>query len=108
MRLYWGGQLTSLFPHMHLRGSAFRYELRYPNGKLVTLLDVPKFDFNWQSYFELKTPLDIPAGSELFATAWYDNSRNNPWNPDPTATVKCGQQTYEEMLIGYFDFIESS
>ncbi len=98
------GQLLSLFPHMHLRGSAFRFDLQYPDGHVVPVLDVPHFDFNWQSYYELKTPLDIPAGAKLLATAWYDNSAANPFNPDPTKTVRFGEQTFEEMMIGYFDF----
>lgn len=102
------GTLTSLFPHMHLRGSAFRYDLRYPDGKVITLLDVPKYDFSWQSYYELKTPLEVPAGAQLQATAWYDNSKANPWNPDPSKAVRWGHQTWEEMMIAYFDFIESS
>jgi hypothetical protein len=99
------GQLLSLFPHMHLRGTAFRYDLQMPDGKLVPLLDVPKFDFNWQSHYEFRVPHDVPAGATLHATAWYDNSKGNPWNPDPSATVRWGPQTYEEMMIGYFDFV---
>lgn len=99
------GQLLSLFPHMHLRGSAFRFDLRHPDGKTVPLLDVPRFDFNWQSYYELRDPLEVPRGATLLATAWYDNSKGNPWNPDPTKTVRWGTETYEEMMIGYFDFI---
>jgi hypothetical protein len=100
------GQLLSLFPHMHLRGRSFRYDLRLPDGTTQIVLDVPKFDFGWQSYYELKTPMTVPAGSTLIATATWDNSRNNPWNPDPGKEVRWGRQTYEEMLIGYFDFIE--
>jgi hypothetical protein len=102
------GQLVSLFPHMHLRGRSFRYDLRLPDGTITPLLDVPRFDFNWQSYYEFRTLLNVPAGSTLIATATYDNSKNNPWNPDPSREVRWGQQTYEEMLIGYFDFIEKS
>jgi mono/diheme cytochrome c family protein len=99
------GMLLSLFPHMHLRGAAFRYDLEYPDGRMVPLLDVPRFDFNWQSYYEFKRPFEVPAGARLHATAWYDNSRNNPFNPDPSATVRFGEQTFEEMMIGYFDFV---
>jgi hypothetical protein len=102
------GQLTALFPHMHLRGSAFRFDLRYPDGRVVALLDVPRFDFNWQSHYELRAPLDVPKGAALLATAWYDNSKANPWNPDPSKTVRWGTETYEEMMIGYFDFIPGS
>jgi hypothetical protein len=99
------GELLTLFPHMHLRGSAFRYDLEYPDGRIVPLLDVPKFDFNWQSYYELKTPVSVPAGARLLATGWFDNSSNNRFNPDPTATVRFGEQTFQEMMIGYFDFV---
>ncbi len=98
------GLLLSLFPHMHFRGAAFRYDLRYPDGKVVPLLDVPRFDFSWQSYYLLSQPLDVPRGSTLLATAWYDNSRANPWNPDPSKTIRWGLQTTDEMMIGYFDF----
>lgn len=101
------GQLLSLFPHMHLRGTAFRYNLILPNGRKQVLLDVPKFDFNWQSYYEFRQPQAVPAGAKLEAVAWYDNSKGNAWNPDPTQTVRWGQQTYEEMMIGYFDFIRT-
>ena len=100
-----GGTLLSLFPHMHLRGKAFKYELVTPDSQVTTLLDVPRYDFSWQSYYEFKTPLTVPPGSKIRATAWYDNSSANPWNPDPTQTVKWGEQTFEEMMIGYFDFI---
>jgi peroxiredoxin len=99
------GQILTLFPHMHLRGAAFRYELKFPDGKVERLLEVPRFDFNWQSEYQLASPLEVPAGAELIATAWYDNSKSNPWNPDPTKAVRWGPQTYEEMMIGYFDFI---
>jgi hypothetical protein len=91
---------------MHIRGAGFRYDLQYPDGRKVALLDVPKYDFNWQSYYELKKPLAVPAGATLLATAWYDNSKGNPGNPDPAKVVRWGLQTDEEMMIGYFDFIE--
>jgi hypothetical protein len=102
------GQLLSLFPHMHLRGSAFRYDLKYPDGSVTPLLEVPKFDFNWQSYYAFTAPYDVPKGAELIATAWYDNSRNNSWNPDPSQSVRWGHQTTDEMMIGYFDFLPAS
>src|SRR5262249_43267092 len=76
------GALVSLFPHMHFRGSGFRYELHYPDGKVEPLLFVPKFDFSWQSYYQLRTPKAVPKGAKLRAIAWFDNSANNPWNPD--------------------------
>jgi hypothetical protein len=100
-----GGTLLSLFPHMHLRGAAFRYELVKPDSTVEVLLDVPRFDFNWQSYYEFKEPKRVEAGWRLRAVAWYDNSKNNPFNPDPTKAVRFGEQTFEEMMIGYFDFV---
>ena len=99
------GTLISLFPHMHFRGSAFRYDLRYEDGKIEPLLWVPKFDFSWQSYYRLKEPKSVPKGSKLLVTAWFDNSKNNPWNPDSSQTVRWGTRTIDEMLIGYFDFV---
>jgi hypothetical protein len=98
------GLLLSLFPHMHFRGSAFRYDLRYPDGRIVPVLSVPKFDFSWQSYYQLARPIAVPKGASLLVTAWYDNSKANPWNPDPNRAVPWGLQTTDEMMIGYFDF----
>lgn len=97
-------RLLGLFPHMHVRGSAFRYEVLLPDGNARTLLDVPHYDFNWQLGYRFTEPPLIPAGSKLRATAWYDNSPGNPANPDPTKTVRWGPQTYDEMLIGYVEF----
>ena len=68
------------------------------------LLEVPRYDFNWQLHYELKDPLFIPAGARLRATAWYDNSSNNPANPDPSKAVRWGDQSFEEMMIGYFNW----
>jgi len=95
--------LIGMYPHMHIRGKSFRYELAYPNGEKMILLDVPRYDFNWQNWFELKTPLMIPAGSELLCTAHFDNSDNNIFNPDPTKPVYWGDQTWDEMMIGWYD-----
>lgn len=107
-RFQQSGRLLSLFPHMHLRGSGFQYDVEYPNGVRKTLLVVPKFDFGWQSFYQLKDPLPVPRGARLLVTAWYDNSKKNPWNPDPSKTVRWGQQTTDEMMIGYFDFAADS
>jgi hypothetical protein len=85
--------LIAMYPHMHIRGKAFRYELTRPNGKREILLDVPRYDFNWQNWFELKKPLLIPAGSEMLCTAHFDNSENNIFNPDPAKPVYWGDQT---------------
>lgn len=97
-----GTQLLAFMPHMHLRGKAFRYEL-VTTGEPETLLDIPHYDFNWQTAYRLAEPRSVPAGASIRATAYYDNSENNLNNPDPTATVRWGDQTYEEMMIGYFD-----
>ncbi|HET6325892.1 MAG TPA: redoxin domain-containing protein [Planctomycetaceae bacterium] len=92
-----------MYPHMHMRGKAFRYELTYPDGKKEVLLDVPHYDFNWQNWFKLEKPLLIPAGSNLLCTAHFDNSSNNLCNPDPSKPVRWGDQTWEEMMIGWYD-----
>jgi thiol-disulfide isomerase/thioredoxin len=95
--------LLAFFPHMHLRGKSFRYEAVYPDGRAETLLDVPRYDFNWQHRYVLAEPKRLPAGARLVCTAVYDNSANNPNNPDPAATVKAGTQSWDEMFNGYFD-----
>jgi thiol-disulfide isomerase/thioredoxin len=95
--------LMSFVPHMHVRGKAFKYELVTPSGKTETLLDIPHYDFNWQLQYQYAEPRFIPAGSKLRITAVFDNSAGNPANPDPNKTVHWGQQTYEEMMIGYFE-----
>jgi peroxiredoxin len=95
--------LISLFPHMHLRGKAFRYTAIYPDKRREVLLDIPRYDFNWQNGYELIEPKRMPAGTQLFCEAWFDNSTANLANPDPTQAVRWGEQTWEEMMIGYFD-----
>ncbi len=97
--------LQSLFPHMHLRGKAFEYVAKYPSGETETLLKVPAYDFNWQLTYQLAKPLLLPKGTELRATAWYDNSPNNKYNPDPKSQVHWGDQSWEEMLAGFVDFV---
>lgn len=100
--------VLSLSPHMHVRGKAFKYELITPGpdgkDKREVLLNVPKYDFNWQVSYELTKPLTVPAGARIECTAVYDNSAGNPFNPDPTRRVRWGQQTYEEMMIGFVEF----
>jgi hypothetical protein len=98
-------RIASLFPHMHLRGKAFEYRAVYPTGETQTLLSVPKYDFNWQLTYYLNREVTIPKGTQLIATAWYDNSVNNPHNPDPKADVYWGDQSWEEMLAGFVDFV---
>ncbi len=95
--------LVSMFPHMHVRGKSFRYEATFPDGRVETLLDVPRYDFHWQNRYELAEPLRLPAGTTLRCVAHYDNSDANPANPDPDATVLAGKQSWEEMFNGYYD-----
>ncbi len=97
--------LLAMFPHMHLRGKSFRYEVAYPDGRRETLLDVPRYDFRWQNRYELSEPKRLPAGSTLTCVARFDNSAANPANPDPSATVKAGQQSWDEMFNGYYDIV---
>jgi hypothetical protein len=97
------GVVTALFPHMHLRGKDFEFRAVYPDGRTETLLRVPKYRFHWQLSYKLETPLAVPAGTRIEAIAHFDNSPNNPWNPDPTATVHFGEQSSEEMLVGFID-----
>jgi hypothetical protein len=94
--------LLSFFPHMHLRGKRFEYNIVRPDGTTVTLLRV-NYDFYWQLSYRLADPRPLPAGTTLQAVAWFDNSKNNPHNPDPTAAVYWGDQTYDEMMVGFFD-----
>ena len=96
--------ILAFFPHMHLRGKAFRYEAIAKDGSSKTLLDIPRYDFNWQLSYRLAEPMTFAAGTTILATAWYDNSENNPANPDPSRTVPWGQQTYDEMMIGYVEY----
>lgn len=95
--------MFALFPHMHLRGKSFRYTAKYPNGETEVLLDVPHYDFNWQNAYEFTAAKPMPAGTVLECVAHFDNSKENPANPDPTRTVTWGDQTWDEMMIGYFD-----
>ena len=95
--------LVSMMPHMHLRGKDFLYKAVYPTGETQTLLSVPHFDFNWQLGYVLDKELVLPKGTKIECTAHYDNSPNNPANPDPTKEVHWGDQTWEEMMIGFFD-----
>ena len=89
--------ITSLIPHTHLRGKSWEYRLIYPDGRSQVVLDVPHYDFNWQTWYTYAKPLAVPKGSRLEATAHYDNSVNNPSNPDPKVDVRWGDQTWEEM-----------
>ena len=89
--------LWGVFPHSHLRGKRWDYKLQLPNGQISSVLAVPRYDFNWQTYYMFSQPLQVPKGSKLISTAWYDNSPANKSNPDPTIEVLWGNQTWEEM-----------
>jgi len=96
-------RLLGFMPHMHLRGKDFRYDIVRPGRAPETILSVPAYDFGWQSYYILAEPLDLPKGTRIDCLAHYDNSDTNPYNPDPSKTVRWGDQTFEEMMIGYID-----
>jgi peroxiredoxin len=95
--------LFDLAPHMHLRGSWFKYEALYPDGERETLLSVPRYDFNWQTIYRLNEPKKMPAGTWIFCTGGFDNSARNPANPNPDKRVKWGDQSFDEMFIGFMD-----
>src|SRR5205085_5818105 len=84
-------------------GKSFFYETIYPSGQRETVLDVPHYDFNWQTSYRLAEPKPLPPGTRMHCIAHYDNSESNPSNPNPKATVRWGDQTWNEMMIGYFD-----
>jgi hypothetical protein len=90
---------------MHLRGKSFLYEAVLPSGERKTLLDVPRYDFNWQTAYRLADPLELPEETRLHCVAHFDNSADNLNNPDPTKSVRWGEQTWDEMMIGYFDYV---
>lgn len=100
-------RMLDFMPHMHLRGKDMKYEAFYPNGSHEILIDVPSYNFNWQTLYKLKRPLSIPKGTRLVVTAHYDNSEKNKYNPDPAKSVRFGDPTYDEMMIGYFDYISA-
>ncbi len=96
--------VMAFMAHMHVRGKAFKYEVTQPDGKPEVLLDIPRYDFNWQLRYDYATPRFLPRGSRVKITAVYDNSDANPANPDPTKTVRWGPQTQDEMMIGYIEY----
>jgi peroxiredoxin/mono/diheme cytochrome c family protein len=97
-------RLLSLFPHMHLRGRSFRIEAKYPDGQQETLLNVPNYDFNWQTTYRLQEPKPVPKGTELTIVGHHNNSTTNLANPDPSSPVRWGDQTWEEMLIALYEW----
>ncbi|QQS46100.1 MAG: thiol-disulfide isomerase [Acidobacteriota bacterium] len=96
--------ITGFMPHMHVRGKDFTYTAVYPDGRREILLSVPAYDFNWQLSYELKKPKAMPKGTKLECVAHFDNSTKNKFNPDPTKPVAWGDQTWEEMMIGWFSY----
>jgi mono/diheme cytochrome c family protein len=97
--------ITSLTPHMHMRGKDMTYTATYPDGRREVLLHVPKYDFNWQITYQLKEAKRMPKGTIIEVVAHYDNSAQNKFNPDPTKDVRWGDQTWEEMMIGFWGAI---
>jgi mono/diheme cytochrome c family protein len=98
-------RVLALMPHMHVRGSAMEIKVVYPDGSGKVLLDVPKYDFSWQTNYSLKQPLTVPKGSRLIVTGTFDNSAKNKYNPDPTKAVRWGDPTYDEMLVCFVDYL---
>ena len=95
--------IYALLPHMHLRGKSFEYRLTYPSGETETILSVPHYSFSWQLSYYLDQPKRLPAGTFVECTAYFDNSANNPANPDPSKEITFGEQSWDEMMIGFFD-----
>jgi mono/diheme cytochrome c family protein len=96
--------ITSFMPHMHVRGKSFAYTAVYPDGRTEVLLNVPNYDFNWQHSYIPKEPIALPKGTRLDCVAYFDNSPKNKYNPDPTKVVRWGDQTWEEMMIGWYTY----
>jgi mono/diheme cytochrome c family protein len=95
--------LVGLHPHMHARGKSFEYRLTFPDGKTETILSVPAYNWHWQLWYNLADPIDLPQGTKIECTAHFDNSPNNPENPDPAKAVIWGQQSWDEMMVGFFN-----
>jgi hypothetical protein len=98
----------SVLPHTHVRGKRWEYQATYPDGRVETILAVPKYDFNWQTEYVFKEPLKLPKGTKIHSSAWYDNSANNKANPDPSADVHWGDQTWDEMQFTAIAFTVDS
>jgi len=100
--------LTTLMPHLHIRGKSFTFTVVFPDGKQQTLLSVPRWDFNWQPQYQLVEPIVLPKNSKIIVEAHWDNSADNPNNILPPVDVQFGEQTFDEMFIGYVNFIPKS
>jgi hypothetical protein len=92
-------------PHMHLRGKDFVCNIQYPDGKEEPVLSIPRFNFNWQLAYHYKAPLVVPKGGKVHCVAHFDNSAKNPHNPDPNVAVTWGDQTWQEMMVGWMDMV---
>jgi mono/diheme cytochrome c family protein len=101
-------QLQAIMPHMHVRGAAMEVKAVYPDGRAETLLNVPRYDFSWQTNYSLKQPMTVPKGTRFLVTAWFDNSAKNKFNPDPTKAVRWGEPTYDEMLACFLDYTQDA
>jgi hypothetical protein len=97
--------IYSLMPHMHYRGKAMEIKVSYPDGRTEALLNVPGYSFAWQTAYEPKSLIRVPAGSKIVVTGYFDNSAKNKFNPDPTKTVRHGEPTYDEMMMGFMDYV---
>ena len=96
--------LETLMPHMHFRGKRMKFIAKYPDGSEELILSVPNYSFNWQLSHRLDEPLLIPAGTKIVAIGAYDNSEQNTFNPDPYSEVKWGEQSWEEMFMGFYSW----
>lgn len=96
--------LYQALPHMHYRGKSMNFVVKYPDGETEKILNVPGYNFNWQRFYNFKTPKSIPAGSKIYVNAIFDNSAQNEFNPDPSQTLYFGEQTFDEMLVGYLSY----
>jgi hypothetical protein len=97
--------LHGLHPHMHARGKDFLYRVQYPDGRIDTLLAVPHYSFAWQLWYNLSEPLRLPKGTKILCTAHFDNSTGNRYNPDPAKDVTWGDQSWDEMMVGFFNLM---
>jgi hypothetical protein len=97
--------VLSYVAHMHFRGKSMRFDATYPDGRTETLLDIPKYDFDWQTKYLNQKPVRIPKGTRLKLSATFDNSANNPKNPDPSKAIRWGDNTVDEMMDGWIEFV---
>ena len=98
-------KLASVHPHMHGRGKDFEYRIVYPTGETQTILRVPRYDWHWQLWYNLAQSIELPKGTKIECTAHFDNSPNNPDNADPAKEVTWGDQSWDEMMVGFFNLV---